>query len=42
MSSIVDAHNFPLLLKQLSVKMLVTYLTESQAHYLYGGVPTLN
>lgn len=32
----------PLLLKQLSVKMLITYLTESQAHYLYGGVPTLN
>lgn len=32
----------PLLLKQLSVKMLITYLTESQAYYLYGGVPTLN
>ena len=42
MSSNVDAHNFPLLLKQLSVKMLITYSTELRAHYLYGGVPTLN
>ena len=33
-SSNIDAHNFPLLLKQLSVKMLIIYSTESQAHYL--------
>lgn len=28
--------------RNILVKMLITYLTESQAHYLYGGVPTLN
>ena len=54
--TVQNGFSYPLLLKHISVKMLVTtkrnhntiedngylYLTESQAHYLYGGVPTLN